>query len=119
HQDYAGGQQAIVHLVSRVSRATTVGQPWAFTDRHAELAHALYYEDLQYLSEVRWDVMSATYWSQVKEERQAEFLVRDFFPWTSIVEIAAATTVTEQRARQLLVGAAHQPAVVVRPGWYY
>jgi hypothetical protein len=119
HKDYSGGQEGIVHLVSCVSRAIAVGRPWAFTDRHAELAHALYYEDLRRLTEVRWDVMPLKWWSAVKEERQAEFLVRDFFPWACVTEIVCATDATAQRAAQLLVGAGYQPPVVVRPGWYY
>lgn len=58
-------------------------------------------------------------WGAVKEERRAEFLVHDFFPWTCVTEIAAATDATTQRARQLLVGAGHLPPVVVRRDWYY
>ena len=119
HKDYAGGQDGVVHLVSHISHATGVGRPWAFTDRHAELAHALYYDDLRHLSEVQWDVMPMRWWSAVGEERQAEFLVHDFFPWTCVVEVAAATDATAQRARQLFAGARHVPPVVVRPDWYY
>jgi ssDNA thymidine ADP-ribosyltransferase, DarT len=63
--------------------------------------------------------MPMTWWGQVKEERQAEFLVRDFFPWACILEIAVATEATAQRARSLLVGTAHQPPVIVRRPWYY
>jgi hypothetical protein len=119
HKDYAGGQGEVVHLVSNISRAIGVGHPWAFTDRHAELAHALYYDDLQRLSEVRWDVMPLTWWGAVKEERQAEFLVHGFFPWTCVNEIVVATDATAQSARHILAGAACQPPVVVRPDWYY
>ena len=119
HQDYAGGQDAVIHLVSCVSRAIAPGRPWAFTDRHAELAHALFYDDPQDLSEVRWDVMPLQWWGQVKEERQAEFLVHEFFPWTCVTEIAAATDASAQRAQQILVGANYQPPVIVRRDWYY
>jgi hypothetical protein len=72
HPDYAGGQEGVVHLVSTVSRAVSLGRAWAFTDRHAELAHALHFDDLAKLSEVPWHVMREQYWSAVKEERQAE-----------------------------------------------
>lgn len=37
HQDYPGGQEEVIHLVSTVQTAIATGQPWAFTDRHAEL----------------------------------------------------------------------------------
>jgi hypothetical protein len=58
--------------------------------------------------------MPLIWWNQVKEERQAEFLVHEFFPWGCVAGIAVARDATAQRARQLLVGAAHQPPVVVR-----
>src|SRR5882672_2037233 len=43
HADYAGGQDEIVHLVSSVNTATALGNVWAFTDRHADLAYASYF----------------------------------------------------------------------------
>lgn len=62
HDDYQGGQDEIVHLVSRVSVATQLEKPWTFTDRHAELAHALFYDDLTQLDEVAWEVMGLKQW---------------------------------------------------------
>jgi hypothetical protein len=119
HKDYQDGQENVVHLVSSVDDAVALGRPWAFTDRHAELAHALHFDDLRHLSEVPWPVMGMKYWSQVKEERQAEFLVHEFFDWTAVQEISVQTPATATRARQLLAGAAHQPPVEIRPDWYY
>ena len=119
HGDYQGGQVDIVYLVSRVSIATSLGWAWAFTDRHAELAHALHYDDLGQLGKVPWHVMHKRYWSEVKEERQAEFLVHAFFPWTAVTEIAVMSQTTEAKVRQAIAAASHQPAVTIRPEWYY
>ena len=119
HQDYNGGQENILHLVSSVSRAVALGSVWAFTDRHAELGHALHYDELAKLGEVRWNVMGLQYWSQVKEERQAEFLVRDFFPWAAVSEIGVMTPAVAGRIQQLLRQAVHQAAEAVCRGWYY
>lgn len=119
HQDYDGGQDDIVHLVTTVRRAVEVARGWAFTDRHAELAHALYYDNLDSLSEVPWEVMTKTYWSDVKEERQAEFLVFEFFPWEGVDEVATKTPATAQRVREVLGSLANGPAVTVRREWYY
>jgi hypothetical protein len=119
HDDYPGGQDEIIHLVSRVSTATSLGRPWAFTDRHAELAHALHFDDLQRLDEVNWSVMNLAYWQEVREERQAEFLVHEFFPWSAILGIAVRTAEAESRVLQLITAASHQPAVRIRPDWYY
>ncbi len=119
HVDYDGGQDSIIHLVSRISTATALGGAWAFTDRHAELAHALHFDDLQHLVDVPWPVMNLAYWQEHREERQAEFLVHRFFPWTAVLGIAVRTAATEARVVQLMHGQAHQPALAVRPGWYY
>lgn len=119
HQDYAGGQDNVVHLVSTVGRAVALGRAWAFTDRHAELAHALHFDDLAKLSEVPWHVMGERYWSAVKEERQAEFLVHDFFPWTAVAEVGVMTPGVAQRLQTELAAAQHRPTVTIHREWYY
>ena len=119
HDDYRGGQDEIVHLVSRAKTAIGTGNPWAFTDRHAELAHALFYDDLAHLEEVQWKVMDEKFWHDVKEERQAEFLVHEFFPWTAILGIGVKTPAMASRVAKILGPSEHQPKVVVRPAWYY
>lgn len=126
HQDYRGGQQNVLHLVSTVHRAVALdrtpasgARPWAFTDRHAELGHALHYDDLSKLSEIAWPVMRKRYWMDVMEERQAEFLVQGFFPWAAVIEVAAMTSDVAAQARSALDGMSNQPPVTVRPEWYY
>lgn len=119
HRDYAGGQENVVHLVSTVHRAVALGRPWAFTDRHAELAHALHYDDLAKLSEVPWHVMDKAYWMDVKEERQAEFLVHEFFAWSAVAAIGAMTPAVVARAQAALAAASHKPSVELHRRWYY
>lgn len=119
HEDYRGGQEEIVHLVTRAKAAIATGRPWAFTDRHAELAHALYFDHLSKLPEVSWDVMEREYWSDVKEERQAEFLVHEFFPWSSFLGLGVKNEAMAARVSTVLAQQLHQPKVVVRPAWYY
>jgi len=119
HNDYKGGQEEIIHLVSRVSAATSLKKRWTFTDRHAELQHALFYDKLTELHEVPWHVMDERYWQDVKEERQAEFLVHEFFSWSAVIEIAVMTSAVEQKVLQTLATAKHAPTVAIRPEWYY
>lgn len=118
HEDYDGGQDAIVHLITRISSAIAAGRPWAFTDRHAELRHALHFDDLCHLGEVPWGVMDLEYWEDHKEERQAEFLVQTFFPWTALLGIVVRTPAMATKLEQLLEGT-YRPPVGIRPGWYY
>jgi hypothetical protein len=117
HQDYAGGQENILHLVSSVHTAVALNQPWAFTDLHADLGYATYFTDLAKLSEVNWNVMPLTYWSAVKDTRQAEFLVHEFFPWRAVEQIGVINQVVAGRVRAIL--GSGSPPVEAHPDWYY
>lgn len=119
HGDYSGGQEQVVHLVSTIATATRLGRPWAFTDRHAEVGHALYFNDLAELDQVPWTAVDAQSWSSVKEEKQAELLVKTSFPWTAIEEIGVMSNAVAATVHQMLTASSHRPPVVVRPGWYY
>ena len=119
HQGYEGGQDGIVHLVSSVRQAVALGGPWAFSDRHAELAYARHFDDLEHLDQVRWNVMANQYWQDVAEARQAEFLVRERFPWTAIREVAVRSLPTQQRVERILADADHRPFISITPEWYY
>jgi hypothetical protein len=118
HSDFGDGQGQVVHLVSTIERATQLGRRWAFSDRHAELAHAQHFADLQHLEQVDWAAMPKRHWVDVKEARQAEFLVRDFFELAAIVEVVARDEAVATQARQALAVAANPPPVVVQPLWY-
>lgn len=119
HVDYSGGQDEIVHLVSSVETATSLGKPWAFTDRHADLKYATYFASLDKLGEVDWEVMPLPYWAgdDIKERRQAEFLVHDSFPWAAVERIGVKNAAVADRVSALLSGST--PTVAIQPDWYY
>jgi hypothetical protein len=114
-----GCQVDIVHLVSRVSTASGCG-PWAFTTMNAAAAFTTqFYTLLQDLAKVQWWAMDKDDWRQCKDERQAEFLVLNFFPWSAVHEIWVHGPAAAQRVQAALSGASHQPSVHVRPDCYY
>jgi ssDNA thymidine ADP-ribosyltransferase, DarT len=120
HENYCGGQDAIVHLVSSVQTAVALQKPWAFTDRHADLAYAAYFDSLADLSEVDWSVMPLDYWAgdeETKEKRQAEFLVYESFPWSGVEMIGVKDAVIAARVQALLPSG--KPPVAIHPNWYY
>jgi hypothetical protein len=57
-------------------------------------------------------------WREVREERQAEFLVHESFPWTAVTEVAVMTSEAERCVQTALADAQHRPAVTIRPEWY-
>ena len=122
HADYAAGQQPIIHLVSSIDTIVASGRPWAFTDIHADLGYASQFDSLVDLGEVDWAVMPISQWggdSELKEKRQAEFLVHDWSPWNAIVEIGVIDDAMAVKVQAALATAEHKPNVVVHRDWYY
>lgn len=121
HDNYAEGQEPIVHLVSSIDSVVATGRPWAFTDRHADLGYANQYDTLNDLDNVDWSVMPEIYWNEtdVKEKRQAEFLVHDWCPWTAIEEITVINQSIKERVELALMGSTYKPAVHIHRNWYY
>ncbi len=121
---YHGGQDRIVHLVSKIGVAiqSCSGRPWAFSDGNAGADYARFSNDLsQFDQYVDWNAVGAMYWSDptVKERKQAEFLMYESFPWTSVLGVAAIRQDIAAEVQQLLANADHQPQVVSKPKWYY
>ena len=122
HENYQEGQQPIVHLVSSIKHIRATGRPWLFTDRHADLGYANQFDDLARLDEVDWAVMPVLQWggdTELKEKRQAEFLVHDSCPWSAIEVIGVMDQTIAARVQAVLAGAEHRPRVEVYRDWYY
>lgn len=122
---YQGGQTPIVHLVADlnavVAWAQANGQRWAFTLSNAGSYYFEDRSDLAHLHEINWAAVQTGQWSgsPTKEQKQAEFLIEQQFPWHLIEEIAVYNQAAGQQAVQGIAGAAHRPGVQIRPSWYY
>lgn len=118
HAGWSGGQDEVVHLVSRVSKFATAR--CVFTDSSAATA---YHHAAWALGSVSldWDAMRETDWRDpaVKRARQAEFLVSKFAAWSAIERIVCRTDMAKNKVLPVLQIASHQPIVGVDPGWYY
>ena len=122
HENYREGQHPIVHLVTSIDAIQATGRPWFFTDRHADLGYANQYDALEKLGEVDWTVMPIRQWggdADLKEKRQAEFLVHDWCPWLAVEMIGVMDQEIATRVRAMLARAAHRPRVEVHRDWYY
>ena len=122
---YQGGQQPIVHLEAdlraTVGWAKSNGWRWAFSLSNAGAAYTQFRSRLDQLGEVNWDAVKATYWTaaDLREGKQAEFLVERSFPWHLVERIGIYAQAVAPRVAQAMVGAAHRPSVEVRRNWYY
>lgn len=124
---YREGQGPIVHLEAdlRESVAWADGEQkrWAFTLSNAGAFYAEFRNDLGRLNDVDWDAVANNDFrsSEVKEGKQAEFLMRETFPWRLVRCVGVQSDAMQQRVVRVLddAGAAHRPPVVVRRDWYF
>lgn len=117
---YRDGQGPIVHLEADlnavVAWANRNNKRWAFTLSNAGAFYTESRSGLAQLDEIDWEAVAATDWQapEVKEGKQAEFLVRDSFPWELVERIGVSSATVRAQALNVL-GAAQQPVVEIRP----
>ena len=118
---FRGGQEPIIHLEADLRQTVTYaedhGLRWAFTLSNAG---SFYFQDrcdLVDLEEINWDAVRAGDWRDCKEEKQAEFLIEQRFPWELTTRIGVCTKRTYRRVVGVLDST--KPPVRVTPAWYY
>jgi len=122
---YQGGQRPIVHLQADLHRvvawAESEGRRWAFSNGNAGTRYTDFFNDLDRLSDLDWNAITATNWKDliVRERKQSEFLVEESFPWELVERIGVIDKATAESVGDILNGAAHRPEVVVAGNWYY
>ena len=124
-EGYPQGQNGVIHFVSSAEEVKNKGLDFAFTDGHAIMTLSEFYDDLEDLHHIDWEIMNARFWGDTIEDndrsrrREAEFLVRRFFPWTLVSEISVISNSIAEEVRTIIKESEHQPIVTIRPGWYY
>lgn len=82
---YREGQNPIIHLVAdfKMVRKILKEVNWenVFTTSNAGAEGFKDYTKAADLKRIDWDAVNTTKWTNCKESKQAEFLVKYFFPW--------------------------------------
>lgn len=121
---YVGGQKEIVYLVSSVEQAVHHINDWCFTDGHGVEAVTQFYVNRNELCKIDWNVIDHWSWKNTQEDndrkrrKQAEFLVKDFFPWPLIEKIGVYDKVHQGVVEKLLTNG-NDPKVNIEAKWYY
>jgi hypothetical protein len=122
---YAGGQRPVVHLEAdlheTVQWADSQGKRWAFTASNAGAYYANFYHSLDELHRIDWEAVANDNFrdSQVKEGKQAEFLLHEFFPWHLVQVIGVRDANIAEQVKTRLSKASHLPTITVRAEWYF
>lgn len=124
-KDYQGGQEAIIHLVSKIEKVIQRNLPFTFTDGHAEMQVSQFYNDLADMDKIDWNIMREKYWRDTVEDgdrtrrRQAEFLVHNNFPADLITGIGTISEAVKVQVERILSANNKQITTAVRQNWYY
>lgn len=122
---YREGQGPIVHLEADlhevVDWADSEGRRWAFSLSNAGANYTEFRNRRDQLDEVDWHAVMARDFRdpEVKEGKQAEFLMHKFFPWHLVRRIGVRSDAIHGHVLRVLAHSRHRPAVTIIPGWYF
>lgn len=122
---YLGGQGPIVHLEADLNEvvewAAREDRRWAFSLSNAGSYYVEFRNHLDELDLINWTAVSEQDFRSpdVKEGKQAEFLVHGTFPWALVRRIGVYSADIKARAETALEGASHRPPVEILRHWYY
>ena len=118
-------QNDIIFLVTHTETIAKACLPFTFTDRHAVVKYATFYNNLDELKNLDWSTIQLKQWANTddhpdrKEKKQAEFLVHKKMPWELIYGIAVINDEVASKVESLLNGHTHKPVIKVKKEWYY
>ena len=122
---YRDGQDPVLHLQvdleSAINWANQHGVHWAFSDRNAGSYYADFYNSRNELDKINWEAIKATDSrdSQIKEGKQAEFLIYDTCPWHLVEKIGVLNEKICNQVTTILRNTQHKPIVTIEKAWYY
>lgn len=119
------GQGSIIYLASTVETVMKARIPFVFTDGHAAMYYSDFYNSVDNLDQVDWNVMSSRYWNDTdeypdrKRKRQAEFLVFESFPIHCITEVGVINSNVKMQIDKIFSANSVNIPVNARLDWYY
>ena len=122
---YRGGQGPIIHLEADlhmvIEWAVGDGLPWAFSLSNAGARYTEFRNQTNDLDELDWMAIGARDFRdpEVKEAKQAEFLVYEALPFELFQRIGVRSRNVAGRVTSTVAGLVHRPTVEVQAGWYY
>ncbi len=122
---FTGNQSDIIYLVSSIEKIQEINIPFVFTDGHAYENITKFFNELNDLDKIDWQIMGETYWRNTPDDndrmrrRMSEFLTYQFVPSSCILAIVVQHETIKKAVDsiQAKVGTAIQ--TLIKPNWYY
>jgi hypothetical protein len=117
-------QQEIIYLVSSFEALQLNQCRFVFTDRHAKLEYANFFDNPDDLDKLNWDIIKTEHWGRqygtdLKEMKQAECLVHRFVSREAIIGIAVLNQATQAIVNNYLLEFNCQIPVKLKPNFYF
>ncbi|MHB1343183.1 MAG: type II toxin-antitoxin system toxin DNA ADP-ribosyl transferase DarT [Thermoleophilia bacterium] len=115
----------IVILVSSLEALRSAGVRFVFTDRHALVAYAQFYSDINELGKIDWGLLKARDFKRSdadpgKMERyQAEVLAHREVPVAALLRVACYSCAGKKRAEAMIAEAGVDLKVIVKADWFF
>lgn len=124
---YDEGQAPLIYLVSTAQAVAAAGRRYVFSDGHGLAGFTQWFDDLEHLSAVDWNLVGARYWADTPEDndrqrrKQAEFLVWQSLDWDLVGGVGVLNATMKDRVEAMLRQHPHrkQVRVTVARGLYY
>jgi hypothetical protein len=124
---YTEGQDPLIYCVTDAQTVAGANLPYVFSDGHGLARFTNWFDDLNQLDNVDWNMVYQQYWRDNPDDpdrqrrKQAEFLIHDVCPWSVIKEIAVINEQMKRQVEEILasVPVSAQKQVAIRRQWYY
>ena len=117
--------EEIVVLVASLRRLKETGRRFVFTDRHAYLAAADFFDDLARLDRIDWAILQRSDFKRDSEDPgkferyQAEALIYRKLPVEMLLGLVSYDNPTDSRLKMLLAERGMTLRTEIRPQWYF
>ena len=121
----SGNQNDIIYWVSRIQKIVDSDNPFVFTDGHGTMGFTAFFDDIQFLDQIDWELMSSQYWNDTEDDpdkkrrRQAEFLVYKKCPLDLLLGIVVKNDKVKMKVDSMIESAQLDLKVVIEPKWYF
>jgi hypothetical protein len=123
--EYRSGQSGMIHLQADFRSVVTWAEQkerlWALSDVNAGARYANYFCRTSDLDRIDWRAVESNDFRspEVKERKQAEFLIYESLPWELIEKVGVIHERAANWVTRILADADHRPTVSVEPDWYF
>jgi len=124
-EGYNEGQEPLIYFVSTVQCVVDNNLDFVFSDGHGIAAFTAWFDNLNALDKVDWNIVNARYWCDTPDDpdrqrrKQAEFLIHRLCPLNVINAIGVINKKIKQRVENILVDYDIDINIFVKPEWYY